>query len=100
MIRRFVSMMLLCGALAGPGAALAQDRDDHRTPEEERGMAFQRVRGATREHVPGGKLMIIAYGAVWVAIFGYVVAQWRGQSRVRDDLARLERALEEDRKKG
>lgn len=103
MIRRLFAALVLCAALALPTAGLAQDPDRHREderPEDERGTAFERVRGAPRENVPGGRLLVMAYGAVWLAIFGYVVAQWRRQSRVRDDLARMERALEEERKKG
>lgn len=104
MIRRLGALLLLCAALALPAVGLAQDQDperhrDDQRPEDERGTAFERVRGAPRENVPGGRLLVIAYGVVWLTVFGYVAAQWRRQSRVRDDLTRMERALEEERKK-
>jgi hypothetical protein len=102
-IRRIVVACAL--ALALSGAALAQDDDPERrredqSPEDERGTAFERVRGAPRENVPGGRLLVMAYGAVWLVVFGYIGYHWRQQSRVRDDLARVERALEEGGKKG
>lgn len=110
MIRRLLAALALC-ALLLPGAAALADRDrdpgadpdrvrEDQDPASQRGAAFERVTGATRENVPGGKLLVIAYGVVWVTVFGYVIAQWRRQSRVRDDLTRLEKALEEERKPG
>jgi CcmD family protein len=104
MIRRLVSIVVLSGFLLVPAVALAdRDRDQDQTadrPEEDRGAAFQRVTGRPRETVKGGTLLVIAYGVVWATVFGYVALQWRRQARVRDDLNRMERALEEERKAG
>jgi len=106
-IRRLLAALGLCVVLFGPVAALADhDSDDPATddrdarPEDQRGVAFQRVTGATREHVKGGTLLVIAYVVVWTTVFGYVGVQWRRQGRVRDELARMEKALEEERKAG
>lgn len=99
MIGRFTAALALCAALfIAPAAARADDEPTR--PEEDRGTAFQRVTGPARDNVPGGKLMVIAYGVVWMTIFGYVFATWRRQSRLRDDLSRMQAALEEERKKG
>lgn len=107
MIRRLLSALFLCAALFGPAAAFAdRDRDEPgdsataESPEDARGSAFQPVTGATREHVKGGTLLVIAYAVVWGTVFGYVAMQWRRQARVRDDLSRMEKALEEERKAG
>lgn len=67
---------------------------DDETPETNRGAEFQRVRGPIRESVPGGRLLVIAYGIVWAASFLYVGAQWRRQRKIADDLARLEKQVD------
>lgn len=106
MIRRLVSIVVLGAWLLVPVVALGdRDRDRDRdqsadSPEEERGAAFQRVTGRPRETVKGGTLLVIAYAVVWATVFGYVALQWRRQARVRDDLSRMEKALEEERKAG
>ena len=108
MIRRLLSAVFVCAALSfGPAAAFAdRERDEPAnspaadTPEEERGTAFERVTGASRENVKGGTMLVIAYVVVWATVFGFVAMQWRRQARVRDELARMEKALEEERKVG
>ena len=102
MIRRLLAAAGLCAVLFGPAVVLA-DRDSDTTdaqPEDERGTAFQRVTGANREHVKGGTLLVIAYVVVWTTMFGYIGMQWRRQGRLREELARMEKALEEERKAG
>jgi CcmD family protein len=103
-VRRLgILAVVLAMALSAPLPALA-DRDrenpEHVRPEEDRGTSFERVVGTPHENVPGGRLLLIAYGAVWMAVFGYVVIQWRRQSRVQADLSRMERALERERDEG
>lgn len=66
---------------------------DDEPPEADRGTEFQRVRSPIRESVPGGRLLVIAYGIVWTAAFFYVGAQWRRQRKISDDLARLEKSI-------
>ncbi len=102
MIRKLVTALVLCVALSGPAAALADRGQDSSadTPESERGTEFRPVTGAQREHIPGGTMVVIAYAVVWGAVFAYVGMQWLRQARVRDELAHMEKALEEERKAG
>jgi len=98
MVRRLLCAAGLALCLCSlPAIGSAQDRPDD-SPEDSRGTAFQRVRGGAHERVPGGTLLVVAYAFVWTALFGYVLAQWRRQSRLKDDLARLEKELGDDRK--
>ncbi len=76
---------------AGPGVAAesahAQDA------AEERAQSFQAVEGAVKEDVPGGPLLVAAYGAIWVLLLLYVIRLVRMQQRAQSDLQRLEQAL-------
>ena len=105
---RALILVVAVGVVA-PGvvtSALAQDGGDERPadgqerpadgqerPEEGRSAAFESVRGPMRESVPGGRLLVIAYGIVWVALFGYVGMQWRRQAKLSDELGRIEKLL-------
>ena len=79
----------LAGALAALGAlprgALAQEQ----SAGEERAMTMEAATGAQTENIPGGMLMVVAYGVVWALVFGYV--GWLGmrQSQLAGDLTRL-----------
>ncbi len=93
LIRTFLTcaaivILVLCLAPSSPALA-----DDER-PEDNRGTEFQRVRGPIRESVPGGVLLVVAYGIVWAAAFGYIGMQWRRQGKLSEDLGRLEKTLE------
>lgn len=85
-----IVLAILCLTPSAPVLA-----DDER-PEDNRGTEFQRVRGPIRESVPGGVLLVVAYGIVWAAAFGYVAMQWTRQRKLSDDLGRLEKALADD----
>jgi CcmD family protein len=54
---------------------------------------FRPVQGAEREQVPGGLMMVAAYGVVWLLLFAYVVHIGRLQARTQRDLERLEQAF-------
>ena len=69
------------------GIAAAQD------PEGDRAATFQRVEGPVTEDVPGGALLVGAYGAAWALIRLYVLRLGALQSRVARDVERLERSL-------
>jgi CcmD family protein len=79
--------LLLAGAGAAAGTARAQDA------AEERAQSFQAVEGAVQEDVPGGPLLVAAYGAIWVLLLLYVIRLVRMQQRAQSDLQRLEQAL-------
>lgn len=77
----------LMGTLALALTASAQDA------AEDRATSFQAVSGAVKEDVPGGPLLLAAYGAILVVIIGYGVRLVRMQQRAQTDLARLERQI-------
>jgi CcmD family protein len=41
----------------------------------------------------GGTLLVEAYAALWIILFGFVVVSWRRQSRIDARVAELERAV-------
>ena len=45
----------------------------------------------------GYEYLAAGYLAIWIVLFGYFVALWRRQSRVRDGLDKLEERLGEPR---
>lgn len=59
-----------------------------------RSTSFQAVSGAQQEDVPGGPLLVAAYGAVLVLVLGYVLYLGSLTSGASRDLERLERAIE------
>lgn len=89
-----LALWLGAGSLGGlsvgvPGVAAAQDED----AAEERAMAFEASEGAQTENIPGGALMIAAYGVVWWLVLGYVVHLGFQQSSTSQDIERLRRDL-------
>jgi high-affinity nickel permease len=77
----------MLGALAPVMHAAAQDA------AEDRATSFKAVTGAVKEDVPGGPLLLGAYGAILVVIISYGVRLVRMQQRAQTDLARLERQI-------
>lgn len=86
-----IFLSLLC--LAAP--LYAQDNegsaDSMETVNDE---GFQAATGEGEE-ISGGTLMIIAYGAFWTLVLGYVVFLVRKQGAVRDELFALNRRMED-----
>ncbi len=79
----------ICATTAAPTTAQEADA------AAERSQAFRAVEGAVEEDVPGGPLLVAAYGAVLTAIVLYVLWIARLQRRMGADLARLEGALKQ-----
>lgn len=75
------------GSLATALHAVAQDA------AEDRATSFKAVTGAVKEDVPGGPLLLGAYGAILFVIIVYGVRLVRMQQRAQGDLARLERQI-------
>jgi len=97
MLRRFalwVALAWLCaaGALVTADMASAQDGQAAATADD-RAASFQAVSGGTKEDVAGGPLMLLAYAAVWIIVFGYVYRINRLQRGVEANVARLERSI-------
>jgi CcmD family protein len=89
---RFWRQLCLCAALLGSSASvLAQE-----TPREgsgDRAASFEAVSGAVKEDVPGGPLVVAAYGLIWLAVFAYVLRLVRLQRGADENLARLQQDL-------
>lgn len=79
-------LALGAGALLGAGSAAAQDRQT---------VAFEAAeQGAQTENIPGGTLLVVAYAAAWLLLFGYLFSIGMRQSAVSRDLQRLREDLE------
>ena len=75
--------------------ALAQDEGaDSEDAEESRAAAFEAADGAQTENIPGGGLMVAAYGVIFVLVLGYVVSIGYRQAQIGADIARLQKDLE------
>ncbi len=90
------ALALACMLWSLPVLASAQDTED---PTAGRATAFRAVSGPTTEDVPGGPLLISAYGAILVLMIGYVMWLARLQSITTRDLEALKRALENQTEK-
>jgi hypothetical protein len=82
---------LTLALLASP--ALAQDA------QNDRAQTFEAVSGGVKEDVPGGPLVLIAYGLIWLAVFGFVLRIVRLQRGADENLARLQQDLEKAAKR-
>ena len=76
----FGSAALLAPAVLNPGAASAQEELD---PAE-----------ARTENIPGGMLMVVAYGIVFACVLGYVFSIGFRQAGTARELERLRRDIE------
>jgi hypothetical protein len=94
-LRRIALLAGLCIGLSSAGASVRAQ-----TADEERSQAFKPVEGAIKEDVPGGPLLIAAYGSLWLFLLGYGFRLIRLQQRAEADVQRLERALARDRPAG
>lgn len=99
-LRRLLATLALAACLltlASPVLAdevdpdVVENRDDVATS---RSASFQAVSGAQQEDVPGGPLLVAAYGTVLALVLGYVVYLGSLTSGASRDLDRLEKALE------
>jgi CcmD family protein len=98
----FAGVILLFGLTAagaslaslalGPSVAAAQGAGEDSA--EDRASAFRAVEGADAEQVPGGTLLLSAYGVMWLFIFGYVFRLQRMQTATQAEVSRLARVLE------
>jgi len=75
--------------LALPAAALAQDE----SAAESRAATFEAARGAQLEEIPGGGLLVAAYGAALVLLLVYVVSMAFRQASTARELERLKNDL-------
>ena len=74
-------------------SGLAEDPESEDAAES-RATAFQAVEGAHKEDVPGGGLLIGAYGFVLLLLVGYVARLAALQNKTSAEIERLTRAIE------
>ena len=84
--------MLAVGSMAG-SMAVAGSKAAAQTVSEDRSQSFKAVQGAVKEDVPGGPLLVAAYGLIFMALLAYVMRLVRLQGRAQRDLERLTRLL-------
>jgi len=95
---RVLVALLFVSSLSLLGSPLRADDVDPSAVAEDaagsRSATFQAVTGAQQEDVPGGPLLVAAYGAVLVLVLGYVLYLGSLTAGASRDLERLERAVE------
>jgi hypothetical protein len=85
--------LLSCLLQASSGASAQEAAED-------RSQSFRPIEGAVKEDVPGGPLLVAAYGSLWLFLLGYGFRLIRLQGRAEADVQRLERALARERPAG
>jgi hypothetical protein len=65
---------------------------------ESRATSFQAVEGPQKESVPGGPLLLGAYGFVLLALVAYVVRLGLMQRKTSAEFERLAQAIQQNRK--
>lgn len=73
-------------------APLAQAQDEDAAGS--RSATFQAAEGARTEDVPGGSLLIGAYGVVWLLVLGYVISLGVRQAHTARAVERLRQDIE------
>ncbi len=91
-MRRWLYCCLVAGALVFPVLTSAQDAPAE-TPSEARAAEFVGVEGAVAEDVPGGPLLIGAYGVAWLFLFLYLYRLGRLQGAANEALTAVEKRL-------
>jgi CcmD family protein len=81
---RPVQVFVMLAMLALPSVSLAKGEQPQPPP------GFVPAEGAPQEQIPAMPLLGIAYGFIWVGVFGYVWSLGRKLQRVEGELAALE----------
>jgi CcmD family protein len=97
-IAKLLALACFCGGIGlitptFSASAQTEDAQDAKDAPGDRAASFQAVSGGVQEDVAGGPLMLLAYAAVWLVIFGYVYRINRLQRDVEANVERLERAI-------
>ena len=89
---RFLLSVALATAL--PVSAFGQTPPPQATPAAMEGFVPM-SETAPREVLPATPLVFYAYAFVWLALIGYVFSIWRRMARVEQDLAAVQRRLQD-----
>lgn len=107
----FVAACAITLGLLFGGATVFAQEPPHPTPEgtpqqndgadpgDSRASAFRAVSGPSVEQVPGGALLVSAYGIVWLLLLGYVYRLGALHKRTMHDLERVEKSIADARVK-
>ena len=79
-------------ALAQRDPAGAREREGTPGDSTRRPTEFVAVEGGS-ENMSGEVLLVEAYAALWIILFGFVFISWRRQARIDARVAELERAV-------
>ncbi len=93
-MRRSVAAGVAVMALALGATTMVAAQADDDDPAASRSATFQAVEGPTTEQVPGGALLLGAYGAFMLMTIGYLAHLARLASGTQREVARLRRVLE------
>jgi len=86
------ALALLLGSMSTlPVATLASAQED---AAESRAATFEAVEGAQTEDVPGGALLIAAYGVIFLLMLGFVGSIAARQARTQRELAQLRQDIQ------
>ena len=89
-------------AVTTPTLATAQDTPTAQAPtegadaESDRAQSFRAMTGPATEDVPGGALLVGAYGLVWLFLLLLVLRIWSVSRGVGAEIERLENTLAEN----
>ncbi|MCZ7677505.1 MAG: CcmD family protein [Sandaracinaceae bacterium] len=87
-MRPLHAIVLAFAVLSACPVALAQE-----DAAESRAATFEAARGAQLEEIPGGGLLVAAYGVVFLLVLLYVVSIGFRQARTARELDRLEKDM-------
>lgn len=93
MSARVIGGLALVAALSSLGPAALSHAQ-----AESQSMGFEAASEAQTENVPGGTLLLIAYGFVWVLLLGYVGSIGYRQSALSRALEQLRADLDDSKK--
>lgn len=92
-MRRWLGGLGLVFALTF-AALPASAQDDAEAPDEARAAQFVGVEGSVAEDIPGGPLLVAAYGVAWLFLFLYLVRLGRLNAQAAAELSDLEKRLQ------
>lgn len=83
----FVTLMLWCGVVVAGEAFAAQPNDG---PDRKPPPGYEKFEPAPEsEQVSAGNMVVLAYGSVFIGLFGYVVYVARSQAAMSKEMADL-----------
>ncbi|MCB9604018.1 MAG: hypothetical protein H6722_30035 [Sandaracinus sp.] len=95
MKRWLLALALVCSVGSFVAAQDEPTADPAEDPQASRASSFRAVSGPQAERVPGGTLTVVAYGAAWLVMLGYLWRLGRMHAHNADELTALRKSLED-----